>query len=173
MLWSIPNRLWPWLAAVAAAFVLIVRSTPARLDGPVPVVRRPPSPRPLLLAGVAIVLATVGWLAFRVWEAGSEADEVARALTGGDPEQAPALAVRYGCAGCHTMPGIPGADGKVGPSLAGLRERVFIAGVLPNTADNLVAWIEQPRQFSPRTAMPTTGITTSEARDIAAWLYGR
>jgi len=169
----VPNRLWLGLAAAAAASVLILRTTPARLHGPVPVVLRPPSPRPLLLAGVAIVVATVGWLAFRVWEAGSEADEVARALTGGDPERAPALAVRYGCAGCHTMPGILGADGTVGPPLAGLRERVFIAGVLPNTADNLIAWIEQPRRFSPRTAMPATGITTSEARDVAAWLYGR
>jgi putative membrane protein len=53
----------------------------------------------------------------------------------------------------------------------GLSQRVFIAGVLPNTADNLVNWIVQPRTYSPGSAMPVTGISKAEARDIAAWLY--
>jgi cytochrome c len=74
---------------------------------------------------------------------------------------------------CHTIPDGPGADGKVGGSLAGLRQRVFIAGVVPNTADNLINWIVRPQAFSPRSAMPATGISQSEARDVAAWLYGQ
>ena len=59
-----------------------------------------------------------------------------------------------------------------GPPLEGLRSRVFIAGVLPNTADNLINWIVQPRRWSPRSAMPETGIDADGARDIAAYLYG-
>src|SRR4051812_35706928 len=54
--------------------------------------------------------------------------QIARALTGGDASRAPPLLRRYGCAGCHNIPGIPGADGLVGPPLGDLRQRVFIAG---------------------------------------------
>ncbi|MBS0644139.1 MAG: c-type cytochrome [Proteobacteria bacterium] len=125
------------------------------------------------MATAAIVVLAAGWLGLRGWEAAEEADARARALTQGNPLRAPALAIRYGCAGCHTIAGMPGADGQVGPPLNGLRHRVFIGGVLPNTAENLVAWIQRPRQFSPGSAMPVTGITADEARDVAAWLYAR
>lgn len=37
-----------------------------------------------------------------------------------------------------TIAGITGADGQVGPPLAGLRQRVYIGGVANNSADNLV-----------------------------------
>ncbi|WP_407118881.1 c-type cytochrome [Bradyrhizobium sp. LMG 9283] len=100
-------------------------------------------------------------------------ESIARAITGGDPARAPALIRRYGCAGCHTIPGIPGGDGQVGASLSGLRSRVYIAGVTTNTPDNLVQWIVTPQAFSPRTAMPATGITEAEARDVAAYLYAQ
>ncbi len=48
---------------------------------------------------------------------------------------------------------------------------MYIAGVAANTADNLIRWIVAPRTFSERTAMPATGISEAEARDIAAYLY--
>jgi cytochrome c1 len=92
-------------------------------------------------------------------------------LTGGDPTRAPALFRRYGCSGCHTIPGIPGADGQTGAPLAGLSKHVYIAGVLENRSDNLVAWIVSPQSFSPQTAMPKTGISEQEAKDLAAYLY--
>ncbi|MBA9032904.1 c-type cytochrome [Rhizobium leguminosarum] len=93
------------------------------------------------------------------------------ALTGGDPARAPALFRRYGCSGCHTIPGIPGADGQTGAPLTGLSKHVFIAGILENRSDNLVAWIVSPQSFSPQTAMPKTGISEQEAKDLAAYLY--
>ncbi len=95
----------------------------------------------------------------------------AEALTGGLAARAPALLRRYGCSGCHEIPGIPGADGKVGGPLRGLRQRIYIAGVVPNTPANLAEWIVLPQAFSPRTAMPATGIDKAGARDIAAYLY--
>jgi cytochrome c2 len=119
--------------------------------------------------GIAII-ATL-WITLQVWIADREADAVARALTGGNPSNAAMLAAQYGCGGCHTIPGLPGAVGQVGPPLEGLRQRVFIAGVLPNTADNLTGWIVEPRRYSPRSAMPETGIGADGARDMAAYLY--
>jgi cytochrome c2 len=97
--------------------------------------------------------------------------QAARVLTGGDPSRAPAIFRRYGCTGCHVIPGIAGADGQVGGSLSDLRGRVYIAGVVNNTGDNLVRWIMSPQAFSPKTAMPKTGISEAEARDLAAYLY--
>jgi cytochrome c2 len=97
--------------------------------------------------------------------------ETAKLVTGGDAARSPAIFRRYGCSGCHTIPGVPGADGLVGPQLSNLSKRVYIAGVLSNTSDNLEHWIVSPEKYSPRTAMPTTGITPAEARDLAAYLY--
>jgi len=96
---------------------------------------------------------------------------LAVALTQGHPARAPSLLRRYGCAGCHTISALPGAVGKVAPSLDHLRERVYIAGHLRNTADNLQRWIREPQTLSPGSAMPDTGISAEEARDVAAFLY--
>ena len=79
-----------------------------------------------------------------------QTENTARAMTAGDPARAPALIRRYGCAGCHTISGIPGGDGQVGSSLADIRQRVYIAGVATNTPDNLIRWIVAPQAFSPR-----------------------
>lgn len=115
-----------------------------------------------LVAAGAVVLTTYS---------GTREVHVARALTGGEAGRALPLLRRYGCAGCHEIPGVPGADGRVGPPLGEFRQRVFIAGVLPNNADNLVRWLVEPTAIHPRSAMPQTGISESEARDVAAYLY--
>jgi cytochrome c2 len=94
-------------------------------------------------------------------------------MTGGNPARAPAAIRRYGCAGCHTIPGIPGGDGQVGGPLADIVHRVYVGGVVTNSPDNLVKWIVSPQAFSPRSAMPATGISEAEARDVAAYLYSR
>jgi cytochrome c1 len=59
----------------------------------------------------------------------------------------------------------------VGPPLSGLVYRDYIAGVLVNTPDNLMRWIRDPHGVDPMTAMPNTGVTASDARDIAGYLY--
>ena len=78
---------------------------------------------------------------------------------------------KYGCGTCHVIPGIPGAGGKVGPSLKGVAGRRELAGALVHTPENLARWIRFPRTVKPRTAMPTLGVSENEARDIIAFLY--
>ena len=51
--------------------------------------------------------------------------------------------------------------------------RVYLGGAATNTPDNLIRWIVNPREIDPKTAMQVTGISTREARDIAAYLYSR
>jgi cytochrome c1 len=92
-------------------------------------------------------------------------------LTGGDPKRGPALIGYYGCASCHEIPGVRGADGLVGPSLRRIAVRSYIAGMLPNTSDNMMRWIRHPQEVDERTMMPEMNVTEEDARDIAAFLY--
>jgi cytochrome c2 len=75
------------------------------------------------------------------------------------------------CGACHQIPGVVGAYGVIGPSLSGFAGRTFVAGLLPNTPDNLVRWIEAPQAIEPRAAMPQLGLGDEEARNVAAYLY--
>jgi len=94
-------------------------------------------------------------------------------ITGGDPRHGRELLARYGCASCHKIKGIAHADSHVGPPLDEIRSRGYIAGVMPHTADNLMKWIQHPRQVVPNTAMPELGVSQAEARDMAAYLYSQ
>jgi cytochrome c2 len=100
--------------------------------------------------------------------------EVNRAavLTGGGNARLGRTEIRkYGCNTCHEIAGVPGARGLIGPDLNGVGQRYYIAGELPNTPENLMLWIEHPRQVEPHTAMPEMGVTEQDGRDIAAYLY--
>src|SRR6185312_13621907 len=66
------------------------------------------------------------------------------APTGGASDAGARALTRYGCGSCHTIPGIVGAHGKVGPSLDGVAGRSYIAGQLSNQPSNLERWIEHP-----------------------------
>lgn len=92
-------------------------------------------------------------------------------VIGGDPQRGPALIVAYGCAACHTVPGVSGANGNVGPPLTRFGGRTYIAGMLRNSPANLVRWIRDPQGVVPGNAMPNMGVSDAEARDIAAYLY--
>jgi cytochrome c2 len=124
----------------------------------------------ILLAALAIAVAVT--MGLRV-KREREADALAIRLTQGDPTRGPVLARIYGCAGCHNMPGVRGPGGKVGPPLDDVGARVYLGGRLTNTPDNLIRWIENPRAVDPQTAMPATGISQRDARDMAAYLLTR
>jgi len=91
-------------------------------------------------------------------------------LTGGDPQAGIQAVGHYGCGSCHTIPRVSGANGLVGPPLADVGGRRYIAGVVPNTTENLIRWIQHPQQVDEKTAMPELGVTASDARNIAALL---
>jgi len=100
--------------------------------------------------------------------------EVQRAATltnGGNARLGRVEIRKYGCNACHDISGVPGARGLVGPPLDGVAQRYFIAGELANTPDNLMRWIQHPKQVEPHTAMPEMGVTEQDSRDIAAYLY--
>lgn len=122
---------------------------------------------------VAVAAASAALVAANIVRDDNTKAATAGMMTGGNADHAPAIFRRYGCSGCHTIPGIQGADGQAGAPLTEFSKRVYIAGVLENRPDNLVAWIVSPQSFSPRTAMPATGISDQEARDLAAYLYAQ
>lgn len=97
----------------------------------------------------------------------AEAGEV----PGGDPGRGAAAIQHYGCGACHRIPGIPGAIGIVGPPLDKMAERGYLAGILANTTANMIRWLLNPPQVDPTTAMPNMGLTETDARNIAAYLY--
>lgn len=76
------------------------------------------------------------------------------------------------CVGCHTIPGVPGATGQVGPNLGGVAGRPKIAaGAVPNAGpDDLKKWIMDPSSLKPGTAMPKVPMTDEEATSIVAYL---
>ena len=91
--------------------------------------------------------------------------------TGGDRAAGGRDLYRLGCGSCHTIPGITGAHGKVGPSLEGVARRNYVAGELLNQPANLEHWIQHPHSVHPDTLMPELGVTDAQSRDIAAYLY--
>jgi cytochrome c1 len=66
---------------------------------------------------------------------------------------------------------VPGAESIVGPNLQGIGARAYIAGVLPNTPENMIRWIMDPPSVDEKTAMPNLHVRAEQARDIAAYLY--
>jgi len=101
----------------------------------------------------------------------TQGNRVAVLTGGGDARLGRTDIRKYGCNTCHEISGVPGARGLIGPRLDGIGRRYYIAGELPNTPDNLMLWIEHPRQVEPHTAMPEMGVTEQDSRDIAAYLY--
>jgi cytochrome c len=89
----------------------------------------------------------------------------------GNPDNGKLLLRQYGCGSCHTIPGVPSAKGNVGPPLDAISKRVYLAGVLPNTPQNMARWIRAPQDIDPRTAMPNLQVPEAHAQDMVAYLY--
>src|SRR4051794_18248731 len=80
--------------------------------------------------------------------------QAAAAMTGGNPDRGKVEIQQYGCSSCHTIPGVPGADALVGPPLTQMASRGYIGGVLKNTPENMIRWLQNPPGVDPLTAMP-------------------
>jgi cytochrome c1 len=134
----------------------------------------------VVTAIVAVVLVVMN-PAFAAGKAGGTPNQLgAAAATGAAPVIDPGSPAAEGqmiiagqpCVGCHTIPGIPGATGTVGPNLAGVASRTKIAGgaVANNGPDDLKKWILNPPADKPGTLMPNLGLTDDQATKIVAYL---
>lgn len=126
---------------------------------------------PLVWMAGAVVLIALGagggWLKHQ-----RSVETQANATTGGVAAHAVPVMLANGCAGCHTISGVPSATGLVGPALdKSFALKTHLGGRLPNTPTNLIHWLRASREIDPDTAMPSTGISEQQARDVAAYLY--
>jgi cytochrome c len=94
-------------------------------------------------------------------------------VPGASATRGKAVIERIGCGGCHVIPGIRAAGGRVGPPLAQFARRRTVAGKLPNTPDALARWIAHPQRIVPGNDMPDLGLSDRQARDVAAYLLTR
>ena len=101
---------------------------------------------------------------------GCEPREAQANLGLGDAKKGAALIADIGCGSCHTIPGVGGAAGLVGPPLAQLGKRGYIAGMLRTTPENMVLWLRNPQAVVPGNAMPNMRLSDADARDNAAYL---
>jgi cytochrome c2 len=117
-------------------------------------------------SGVALLCAAVV-------VAGCMRQDAMSLSTHGDPGRGREALRTYGCTSCHTIAGVTGARSLVGPPLTGIASRTYIAGVLLNSPDNMVRWIQDPPAVDSQTAMPNLHVSEADARDIASYLYTR
>jgi cytochrome c2 len=117
----------------------------------------------VLWSMIFAIAALVSWSANQ--------SRVAQVSEGGDAHRGAAAIERYGCGSCHIIPGVSGAFGQAGPPLSGIGNRIYIAGVLQNTPQNMVRWIKNPKEVDDKTVMPNLGVTPRDATDIAGYLY--
>jgi len=91
-------------------------------------------------------------------------------LRPGDAAQGKIVIGRAACGSCHEIPYVANAHDLSGPPLNHFSRRIFIAGKLPNSPDNLAFWLRFPQKLLPGNVMPDSGFNESEARDAAAYL---
>src|SRR6185436_5859077 len=107
-------------------------------------VRSGPMRKPILVVLAVGVAGAVGFAGLDHLQARHKVEARAAAQTGGDSARGAAAIAARGCGACRQIPGVAGAQGKVGPPLSGFAGRGYIAGRAPNTPDNLVGWIIDP-----------------------------
>ena len=104
--------------------------------------------------------------AFERWVA---AQKVTPAEPEGAAAEGKALYTRSACVGCHTIRGV--SAGALGPDLTHFGGRArFGAGLWPNTAEHVVAWLKDPPALKPGSKMPNLNLSDAEAKALAAYL---
>jgi cytochrome c oxidase subunit 2 len=74
------------------------------------------------------------------------------------------------CSGCHSVLGTS-AQGVVGPNLTHFASRTRFAGeTFVNNTTNLTSWLENPPGMKPGVDMPKLGLTSTQIRQLIAYL---
>jgi cytochrome c len=119
---------------------------------------------PFILIAICLTLSACNWFRDFDFERGAR-------LTGGDPESGRKKLALRSCGSCHSIPGVPRAEGKSAPSLAGWSGRRTFLNSVPNTPENLEKWLDKPSHRKPGTAMPDINLSPQDSRDMAAYLF--
>jgi cytochrome c oxidase subunit 2 len=74
------------------------------------------------------------------------------------------------CVNCHTLSGTS-ASGTFGPDLSHLMSRATLgSGVIPNTPENLHAWVKDPQAIKPGNLMPNMQLNARELDEVVSYL---
>ncbi len=87
-----------------------------------------------------------------------------------EQHQAKVVLRQYSCHSCHEIEGVVGPQTHVGPPLKAWGARKYIAGVAPNTKENLMRFIRNPQALSPQTLMPNLDVAEQHADVMATYL---
>jgi cytochrome c oxidase subunit 2 len=81
------------------------------------------------------------------------------------------LFVAKGCVACHALNAVNAPKGMVGPNLANVGARSYIAaGTLKNTNENMARWIQNPQAIKKGVLMPNLGVSLPDAQALVAFL---
>jgi cytochrome c oxidase subunit 2 len=81
-----------------------------------------------------------------------------------------AVFLRNACLNCHAVAGTA-ATGRFGPDLTHLASRDTIgSGAIPNTAENLRKWIDNPNKLKPGSLMPQMHLNDHDLDTVTAYL---
>lgn len=148
-----------WRVLVPVAMV-IASLTVAGCGGSQPAATQPPAAVPTKAAAPVTAPTTA-----------AQGTASTKPAAGGDPQAVQQAIAKYGCGACHVIPGVQGANGTNGPSLAGFSKLDVIAKTtVPNTPENDVKWIMDPQSIKPGTAMPNKSVNQTDAQTITAYL---
>ena len=100
------------------------------------------------------------WVAAQKMDAGSDARL----------ESARTTFLSLNCISCHTVSGT-NARGTFGPDLSHLMSRATLAsGMVPNTAENLRAWVKDPQAIKQGNLMPNMQLNSRELDEVVKYL---
>jgi cytochrome c oxidase subunit 2 len=133
--------------------------------GPKPAPGTPPAPKPTATRATAGEVKTA--------TAGATLQQPGPPAGPQNPQYATGeqLFMTKGCVGCHSLQAVNAPKGMVGPNLANVGARSYIAaGTLKNTDENLARWIRNPQEIKKGVLMPNLGVSETEAQALVAYL---
>jgi cytochrome c oxidase subunit 2 len=111
---------------------------------------------------------------FAAWIASQQQPAVSRSAGATADQQEVALGhqvfVTQACMNCHAVQGTP-ANGHFGPDLTHFGGRDTLgSGAVPNTPENLKAWIRNPADLKPGALMPAMQLDETQLNEVTAYL---
>jgi len=76
-----------------------------------------------------------------------------------------------GCVGCHVVRGVSELPGTIGPDLTHIGSRTTIAsGTLPNTPEDMAAWLRNPPSIKPGSLMPNLNLNEEQIQRLVTYM---